>query len=155
MEIRLEKDFGESVQRLLKQHLTSMHEQSPPESVHALDLSKLAADNISFYCAWDESNLMGCGALMAIDSNHGEIKSMRTADSYLRQGVAARLLARIIKDAKERRYEKLSLETGSMETFEPARQLYRQFGFVACGPFNGYEEDPNSCYMSLNVQKKL
>ena len=163
MEIKLETTFGLQVQSLLGQHLSNMQAQSPPESVHALDLSALKADNISFWCAWDNSVpigpgalighgvLMGCGALKAINSQHGEIKSMRTADRYLRQGVAAQLLAHILDEARKREYTQVSLETGSMAAFEPARKLYKGFGFVDCAPFDSYEEDPNSCFMCLSL----
>ena len=43
---------------------------------------------------------------------------------------------------------RLSLETGSMLAFEPARQLYLRFGFTECAPFADYEEDPNSIHMT-------
>lgn len=87
-----------------------------------------------------------------MNEEHGEIKSMRTASAHLGQGVASILLCHLIQEAKTRGYRRLSLETGSMDYFLPARKLYEKFGFIACGPFNGYKEDPNSTFMSLSLE---
>jgi len=92
--------------------------------------------------------LLGCGALAEIADGHGEIKSMRTASAYLRQGVARRLLDTIVATAQQRNYERLSLETGSMEAFAPARKLYETYGFALCEPFGNYVPDPNSLCMT-------
>lgn len=148
MEIRLDDLSGSEIQALLEEHLRDMHAISPPESVHALDLSKLRAADITFWTAWDGAELLGCGALRALDSLHGEVKSMRTARAHRGRGVAWGLLAHIEAEARRRGYTRLSLETGSMPAFEPARQLYRRAGFAFCGPFGDYREDPNSVFMS-------
>ena len=76
---------------------------------------------------------------------------MRTAKAHLRKGVASRILEHIISEAKRRGYRRLSLETGAMPYFEPARQLYRKFGFTTCPPFGGYREDPNSVFMTMEL----
>jgi len=98
---------------------------------------------------------MGCGALKEIDRRHGEIKSMRTSAAHLRKGVAARLMQHILDEAARRGYERVSLETGSMDAFAPARRLYARFGFVPCGPFDGYVEDPNSVFMTRALQATM
>ena len=95
--------------------------------------------------------LAGCGALKEIDPAHGEIKSMRTAKTHLRQGVAWMLLQYIIAEAKRRGYRRLSLETGSMSYFEPARSLYRKAGFKECEAFAGYKPDSNSAFFTLEI----
>ncbi len=92
--------------------------------------------------------MVGCGALRELDATHGEIKSMRTAPSHLRRGVAATLLEHILSVAKKRAYHRLSLETGSQDAFAPARALYARFGFEPCGPFADYVDDPNSIFMT-------
>jgi putative acetyltransferase len=94
---------------------------------------------------------MGCGALRQLDPAHGEIKSMRTASSHLREGVAARLMRHILDEARRRSYRRLSLETGSSDAFAPARNLYARFGFKPCGPFAQYVEDPYSVFMARDV----
>lgn len=151
MEIRIDDLTGPEIRGLIAEHLRGMFENSPPESVHALDLTGLQKPEITFWSVWTQGELMGCGALKELDGNNGEIKSMRTASAHLRKGVARHMLAHIIAEAKSRGYRRLSLETGSMASFEPARKLYERFGFQACGPFADYGEDPNSAFMTLTL----
>jgi len=151
MRIEVDDLSGPAIRALLEEHLRSMHELSPPESVHALDLQGLRSPDITFWCAWDGVVLLGCGALKELDARHGEVKSMRTPASLRRRGAGRAILAHIVQVARDRGYERLSLETGSMDTFKPAQQLYESFGFTFCGPFSDYVEDPNSVFMSLRL----
>ncbi len=128
-----------------------MYELSPPESVHALDLEKLRKPDITFWTAWEGAELVGCGALKELDRTHGEVKSMRTPSNRRRKGVGRALLRHVIEVARSRSYERISLETGSMEAFVPAQRLYENFGFDYCGPFGDYIEDPNSVFMTLRL----
>lgn len=136
---------------LLEQHHQEMLQHSPPESVHALDLSALAQSSITFWCVWKDDALAGCGALKELDNAHGEIKSMRTSPSFLRQGIAKLLLDYMIREASNRGYQQLSLETGTMAAFLPAQKLYQQLGFQACPPFADYIEDPYSTFMTKTI----
>lgn len=140
-----------AVQALLREHLQNMYEITPPESVHALDLEKLRAPGITFWTVWEDDFLLGCGALKELDPQHGEVKSMRTPSAHRRQGAGRAILAHIMAVARERGYERLSLETGSSEDFNPARRLYESFGFASCGPFGDYRDDPNSAFMTLRL----
>lgn len=151
MEIRIDDLRGIEIARLLEQHLQDMRRVSPPESVHALDLEGLRAPEITFWTVWEGTVLAGCGALKELDANHGEIKSMRTAPEFRNQGVAGLMLRHLIAEARARNYNRLSLETGSMDFFEPARRLYRRFGFDPCGPFSTYVEDSNSVFMTMQL----
>lgn len=149
MHIRPDPLTDPALHALLEEHLRHMHSLSPPESVHALDLDALRRPEIRFWSCWsDAGELMGCGALKALDAAHGEVKSMRTAAAHLRRGVARTLLAHIVEQARAQGLRRLSLETGSMAAFEPARRLYAAFGFTPCGPFADYAEDPNSVFMT-------
>jgi putative acetyltransferase len=148
MEIRLDDPRGAEIASLLREHLTSMAMHSPPESIHALDIDALCSPQIRFWAAWEERELLGCGALLELDRRHGEIKSMRTAAAHLRKGVGSRILEHIIEEAQRRSYTRLSLETGSMAAFAPARALYTSFGFVFCEPFADYVPDPYSVFMT-------
>lgn len=154
MRIQIREDDlrGAEIARLLQEHLEDMARHSPPESIHALDLEGLRAPGITFWTAWQGDELVGCGALKELDPQHGEIKSMRTARTHLRKGVAAQMLQHIVEEARRRRYRRLSLETGSMAAFAPARRLYDRFGFAACGPFGDYREDPNSVFMTCLLE---
>ena len=140
---------GEVIQ-LLQEHRTDMLQHSPAESVHALDTAALHSPDLTFWSAWfDNTQFAGCGALRQITDEHGEVKSMRSSKQFLRRGVAASILDTIINTAIERNYHRLSLETGSMEVFIPARQLYQRYGFRECAPFGQYGEDPASICMTL------
>lgn len=149
MKLELDDLSRPAVHALLNEHLNSMYALSPPESVHALDLQQLRRPEITFWTAWDDTLLIGCGALKELDARHGEVKSMRTPAAHRRKGAGRALLAHIIQTARSRSYERLSLETGSMDAFRPAQELYESFGFTYCGPFGDYVEDPNSVFMTL------
>ncbi len=136
------------VHRLLAQHLQGMAEHSPEESIHALDLDNLRQPNITFWTCWYQDKLAGCGALKQLTQQHGEIKSMRTDTSFLWQGVAETILLHILSHAKQQGYERVSLETGSMDAFIPARTLYTKHGFEYCKPFDQYRDDPYSMFMT-------
>ena len=151
MRIEIDDLSRPDIHALLDEHLQSMHAQSPPESVHALDIDKLRQPGITFWSAWDGAQLLGCGALKQLSADHGEIKSMRTPDALRRRGAGRALLAHIIEVAKGRGYQRLSLETGSTDGFLPARKLYERFGFSYCGPFGDYPEDPYSAFMTIRL----
>jgi putative acetyltransferase len=92
--------------------------------------------------------LAGCGTLKELNNAHGEIKSMRTARYFLRQGIAKLLMEHMIARAHRFGYQKLSLETGTIGAFLPVQKLYQQLGFIQCLPFADYQEDPYSIFMS-------
>lgn len=139
------------LRQLLSAHLDHAATHSPRESIHALNIEELRATDVTLWTIWNGETLQGCGALRELDTNHGEIKSMHTLSDHRRKGVAAHLLAHILGEAKRRSYRRVSLETGSMDGFAPARGLYERFGFRVCAPFADYSEDPNSVCMTLEL----
>jgi len=151
MRIEVDDLSRPEVHALLQEHLANMYELSPPESVHALDLSKLRAPDITFWSVWDGATLVGCGALKQMTATEGEIKSMRTPKALRRRGAGRAVLEHIIAEAKRRGYRRLNLETGSQDGFVPARTLYESFGFTYCGPFGDYKPDPNSAFMTMEL----
>lgn len=151
MQIRIDDLSAPEIQVLLEEHLQNMTALSPPESVHALDLTGLRKPEITCWTVWSDNKLLGCGALKELDPQHGEIKSMRTAAAHRRKGVAKALLTHIVTEARARQYTRLSLETGSMKAFEPAHRLYESFGFKYCLPFADYLDDPNSLFMTKTL----
>ena len=152
MLIQVDDLAGPEIRALLAEHLRNMQELSPPESVHALDVTALRRPEITFWAAWSRGELMGCGALKALDPTHGEVKSMRTVSARRRTGVGRAILEHIVREARTRSYARLSLETGSMQAFAPARRLYETFGFTYCGPFADYAADPNSVFMTRSIE---
>lgn len=151
MEIRVDDLSGPEIAALLREHLADMAVHSPPESRHALDLDGLRQPEITLFCAWNDGELLGCGALKRIDAVHAEIKSMRTATAHLRKGVASSILQHLLGEARLRGHRRVSLETGSMAAFEPARRLYVKFGFRYCEPFGTYRPDRNSVFMTRDL----
>jgi putative acetyltransferase len=151
MRIEIDDLSRPAVHELLNEHLANMYELSPPEQVFALDLSELKSPDITFWTAWDGDLLLGCGALKALSTTHGEIKSMRTPATLRGYGAGRAVLNRIVETARQRHYTLLSLETGTHPAFLPAQQLYRSVGFQESGPFSSYEEDPHSLFMQLHL----
>ncbi|MCC9088335.1 GNAT family N-acetyltransferase [Bacillus pumilus] len=137
--------------QLITGHVEEMKEHSPPESIHALPLDDLKKQDVTVWSVWDGEELLGCGAIKELSSEHGEIKSMRTAALHMRKGVARQMLTYLLQEAKQRGYTRVSLETGAMAFFEPARRLYESFGFQYCPPFGSYQEDPNSLFMTKEL----
>jgi len=138
---------------LLQIHLISARAETAPGSAHALDLTELQSPDISFWTIWDDETLWGVGALKRLSADHGEVKSMYTAQSVRGRGAGSAMLRHIIATARVSGMSRLSLETGSWEYFRPAHALYRSHGFVECPPFADYVLDPNSVFMSLDLQE--
>jgi putative acetyltransferase len=137
---------------LLEEHRAAMQATAPAESQHALDLEGLRQPVVRVWTLHDGDALLGCGALQRLDAAQAEIKSMRTARAHLRKGVARTMLEHLLAEARASGYRRVSLETGSMAYFEAARRLYASFGFVECAPFGHYTADPNSTFMTLDLQ---
>lgn len=142
---------GVEIRALLETHFAGMLANSPAESCHFLDFDGLNAPDVTFWSIWDGEKLAGCGALKELSNDHGEIKSMRTHGDHLRKGAGTAMLIHIISEGRRRRYQRLSLETGSSEGFLPARTLYEAHGFEYCAPFGDYVEDPFSRFMTLAI----
>ena len=151
MIIKIDDLLGLEIAKLLQEHLDHMYSVSPAASVHALDIAALRHPDITFWSAWEDNHLYGCGAIKKINTEYAELKSMRTAKEYQRQGVALKILNTVITEAKNRGYQKLYLETGSQPAFFPARTLYLNRGFKLCEPFEGYIHDENSVFMSFDL----
>lgn len=136
---------------LLDRHLAFMHEQSPPEDVHALDVPGLLDPRVTFVAARDDDELLGVGALKELDLAHAEVKSMHTVPAARGRGVARAVLDHLLEVARERGYARLSLETGTQDGFAPAHALYARAGFRPCGPFGDYAPSPHSAFFTLEL----
>ncbi len=134
---------------LLDEHLAFSHEHTPPGHVHALDHGGLQSPDISFFSIREQGRLLGVGALRRLDPDHAEIKSMHTAVAARGRGVARAMVEHLVASARRSGATRVSLETGTMDAFEPARRLYASMGFVECEPFGDYLPVPNSVCMTL------
>jgi putative acetyltransferase len=138
---------------LLDTHVTRARAETGRGSAHALDLSGLKTPDIRFWSLWDGDRLIGLGALKTLSSDHGEVKSMHTAEQARQKGAGSAMLDHILGQAREMGLSRVSLETGSWDYFVPARAFYRRHGFVECGPFADYKPDPNSVFMTRMLEE--
>jgi putative acetyltransferase len=150
-QIRIDDVSGAPTRSLLALHLAGMHANSPPGSVFALDLSGLQVPEVTVWTAWHADRVAGVGALKQLSGIFGEVKSMRTHPNFLRQGVANALLDYIIAEARARKLTRLSLETGSGPTFDPALALYRKRGFVDGEAFADYQKSAFNQFLHLTL----
>jgi putative acetyltransferase len=148
---RIDDLSGAPSRALVARHLAGMHSNSPPDAVHALGIDKLRAPDVTFWSAWLVDELAGCGALVQLDGDRGEIKSMRVVDAFLGRGFGRAILDHIVREARERGMRSLWLETGSGDPFVPAHRLYESAGFVRCGPFDDYIDDGFSVFMTRQL----
>lgn len=139
------------VRDLLTQHFAEMQAGSPPEACHVLPIDGLIAPEISFYTAREDGVLLGCGALKTLSSDHGEVKSMRTADAALGRGVGQAMLDHLLATARQLGMNRVSLETGSTDQFAAANRLYEKNGFIRTGPFGDYPDTPWTCFYTRKI----
>ena len=148
----IENNFNNpEVNELLTKHFEELRSVSPEGSTHVLDIAGLKTPSIKFWSLWDNNELIGCGALKFLSKTHGEFKSIRISDNFRRMGFGEKIVNHLINESKKLNIKKLSVETGAGSFFEPARKLFKKFGFKTCEPFAHYKEDPNSCYYSLEL----
>ena len=148
----IEGNFDNSeVNELLLNHFKELRSVSPEGSTHVLDIPGLKDPSIKFWSILEDSKLVGCGAIKLFDQRHGEIKSIRVTNEFRKKGYGEKILKHLLIKAKNLNLKKLSIETGSGEFFRPARELFQKIGFKKCPPFAHYKEDPNSCYMNLDI----
>ena len=152
MDVTRDDPRRDDVVALLLEHLADMHAESPPDSVHALEVDALVDPRITFVTSREDGVLLGCGALKELSADHGEIKSMRTTHAARGRGVAAAVLGWLLEEARRRELVRVSLETGTQDYFLSAVRLYQRHGFVDCGPFGDYRLDPHSRFMMIELR---
>ncbi|GGE27801.1 putative acetyltransferase [Gemmobacter megaterium] len=149
--IAREHPVQDALSLLHQRHTADMHSETPPESIHMLPADALAAPGIAFFVMRRDGEAIGMGAFKRISADHAEIKSMHILAEHRGAGLSRRMLDHLIAEAQADGYRRLSLETGVQPGFAPARALYAKAGFVECGPFEGYRDDPNSVFMTRMI----
>lgn len=149
--IDAESPLGTDLSLLMARHTSDMHADTPPESIHMMDAAQLAVPEVHFYVMRDIGVPVGMGALKRIEDGHAEIKSMHVLVEKRGHGLSKRMLTHLIDEARALGLRRLSLETGVQPTYTAARGLYAKAGFRICPPFIGYQVDPNSIFMMLNL----
>ena len=151
LHIAADDPTADDVRAVLARHLAFAHEVTPPEGVHALGVDGLAGPDITFFSARIDGRVVGVGALKELDATHAELKSLHTVEEARGRGIGRALVAHLVTVAAERGYRRVSLETGDMDAFVPARALYAAMGFVPCPPFGEYASSPTSACMTTAV----
>ena len=142
------------VHEILIKHFIELRSVSPEGSAHVLDIAGLKDPSIKFWSLWEESDLMGSGALKFLDKEHGEFKSIRVSDNFRSKGNGTKVINHLINEAKKLKIKRLSLETGAGDFFLTARKLFNKCGFQSCKPFSHYKNDINSVYMTMLISNK-
>ena len=151
----IESNFDNpEVHELLIKHFIELRSVSPEGSTHVLNIAGLKDPSIKFWSLWEESNLMGIGALKFLDKEHGEFKSIRVSDKFRSEGNGSKIINHLINEAKKLNIKRLSLETGAGDFFLNARKLFNKCGFEPCKPFSHYKNDINSVYMTVLISNK-
>ena len=145
----------DDVRKLLERHLAFANEHSPPEDVHALDVDGLLDPAVAFFSFRRNGELLAVGALKRLDRHHAELKSMHTAEEARGQGVGRAMVDHLLGVARDRGFQRVSVETGTMPAFTAARALYTTTGFVPCRPFGEYVEGANSICMTLFLDREI
>ena len=148
----IENNFDNlEVNELLINHFNELRSVSPEGSTHVLDIDGLKNQTIKFWSLWEDTKLVGCGALKFLSKTHGEFKSIRVADNFKKKGYGKRIIVDLLSKSKVLGIHEISVETGAGEFFLPARKLFKSCGFEECEPFAHYTLDPNSCYYNLKI----
>jgi putative acetyltransferase len=149
--IAVDDPAAADVRTLLELHLAWSNDVTPSGHVHALDVAGLAGPDIIFCSARIDGVLLGVGALRRLDDEHAELKSMHTTEAARGQGVGRATVEHLMGLAGANGHRRVSLETGTMDAFAPARRLYTSLGFRPCPPFAGYTDNPYSVCMTRAV----
>ena len=152
-EIRLADPLDDDVARLIRRHLEFGRASSPPEDAHALEVDDLLNPTITLFSARCHGELLSIGALKEIDAEPAEVKTMHTVDAARGRGIGRAMLDHLLAESRRRGYRRVSLETGTMDAFEPARSLYLRAGFSVCEPFGDYRASPNSVYLMIRLDE--
>ena len=136
------------VNELLTKHFIELRAASPEGSAHVLDIPGLKDPSIKFWSLWENDKLFGCGALKFLEKGHGEFKSIRIHNDFRNKGNGTKVITHLIDEAKKLDINRLSIETGAGNFFEPARKLFKKCNFEPCKPFAHYKEDKNSIYFT-------
>jgi putative acetyltransferase len=121
----------------------------PAESRHAFTVEQLVQERVTFFVAYLDGELAGCGGLKLFGTEYGEVKRMYVRPALRGSGIGKRILEQLSDYSRSKGVDVLRLETGIHQT--EAIRLYARFGFVQRPPFGDYQEDPFSVYFEKVV----
>ncbi|MBF9034979.1 GNAT family N-acetyltransferase [Rhodobacterales bacterium HKCCE2091] len=139
------------VAALIALHIARTRADFAAEAVHVLDVAALSAPGVRLFAATEGGEAAAIAALRDLGGGEVEVKSMFTRDESRGKGIAARLLARLVDEARGVGARRILLETGTDPGSVPARRLYASAGFRPCGAYGDYPEHPESAFMVLDL----
>lgn len=149
MKIQLESPLQADVIALIEALDAYQMPLYPAESHHGVDIATLAASNVRFAVARDETQqAIACGAIL-LTPQYGELKRMYVSPACRGHGVAKALLLFLEDTAKAQGCRHFVLETGYLQ--HAAITLYAGCGYSSCAPFGDYQADPNSVFMAKTI----
>ena len=126
----------------LEAHLASRY---PAESRHGFSVEKLLTENVAFFVLRADQTPAGCGGILLVGSEYGELKRMYVRPQFRGAGFGRALIAHLEAHARAHGVATLRLETGVDQ--QEAIGLYEREGFQQIPPFGPYTDDPLSrCY---------
>jgi putative acetyltransferase len=138
------------VRRIIAESGAYLQALYPSESNHLVDVDALAAPDAVFLVARRNGELLGSIAFRIIAPGHAEMKRMFVRAQARGNGVGRRLLEALEREARQRNFERISLETGIKQP--EAIGLYRASGYRDCPPFGTYCDDPLSLFMTKRLR---
>ncbi len=152
-ELSRDDPLAVDVREMIDTHLRFNKSVTPPEEVYAIDALDLVHPDIEFFSFRRDGALLAIGALKRLDEGHAELKSIHTAAAARGQGIGARMIGHLVSEARRQGFRRVSLETGTMAEFEPARRMYTRAGFAPCEPFAQYRRTPYSACLMMTFDE--
>ena len=145
IEITAERPDSPVARELVTELEAHLAPQYPDESRHGLSVQQLLDQGVDFFVIRVDGAPAGCGGVLCVGDEYGELKRMYVRPAYRGMGLGRRLLDRLTEHARSLGLPLLRLETGIHQT--AAIALYEAAGFRRCPPFGPYRDDPLSpCY---------
>ena len=106
--------------------------------------------SIKFWSLGINDKLIGCGALKFLEDGHGELKSIRVAESFRKKGYGIKVINHLILEAKKLNIQKLSLETGGWKIFYLLENFLKNVDLKVVNLLIIIKKTL-TCYMSLQI----
>jgi putative acetyltransferase len=142
-------DTPVSMQLIIELNAALNPDQTPAESIHGYSVEKLIRLGVAFFVVRVEGEPAGCCGVQVFDEGYAELKRMFLRPPYRGQGLNRVMIDHLAAHASEHGVALLRLETGILQ--HDAIRSYTRYGFVRCGPFGDYREDPHSVYMEMRL----
>jgi putative acetyltransferase len=121
----------------------------PRASRHGYSVEQLIAESVAFFVLRDGETPAGCGGILLVGTEYGELKRMYVRPQFRGRGFGTLLVDHLADHARAHGVGLLRLETGIHQT--AAIRLYERMGFQRIPPFADYDEDPLSLYYEKRI----